>query len=85
MAFDADGNDLGERCNAIEECYEFMLAYAAQGLAGRSVKAPARRFVTFFNARLKRCRGLPTRTLQRSQDRRESLWTIRSVSHRAGS
>ena len=25
-------NDLGYRCNAIEECYEFMLAYAAQGL-----------------------------------------------------
>jgi len=23
---------LDERCNAIEECYEFMLAYAAQGL-----------------------------------------------------
>jgi len=23
-----------ERCNAIEECYEFMLAYAAQGLPG---------------------------------------------------
>jgi hypothetical protein len=22
------------RCNAIEECYEFMLAYAGQGLAG---------------------------------------------------
>jgi hypothetical protein len=27
-------NNLGDRCNAIEECYEFMLAYAAQGLAG---------------------------------------------------
>jgi hypothetical protein len=26
--------DLEDRCNAIEECYEFMLAYAAQGLAG---------------------------------------------------
>ena len=26
-------NNLGDRCNAIEECYEFMLAYAAQGLA----------------------------------------------------
>ena len=26
--------DLSDRCNAIEECYEFMLAYAAQGLAG---------------------------------------------------
>jgi hypothetical protein len=24
--------DLSERCNTIEECYEFMLAYAAQGL-----------------------------------------------------
>src|SRR5260370_19547899 len=23
--------DIWERCNAIEECYEFMLAYAAQG------------------------------------------------------
>jgi hypothetical protein len=25
-------NDLEHACNAIEECYEFMLAYAAQGL-----------------------------------------------------
>jgi|SRR5580700_3364655 hypothetical protein len=24
--------DVSERCNTIEECYEFMLAYAAQGL-----------------------------------------------------
>ena len=24
--------EVEERCNAIEECYEFMLAYAAQGL-----------------------------------------------------
>ena len=27
---------LEDRCNAIEECYEFMLAYAAQGLPGDS-------------------------------------------------
>jgi len=26
--------NLEQRCNAIEECYEFMLAYAAQGLPG---------------------------------------------------
>ena len=26
--------DIAARCNAIEECYEFMLAYAGQGLAG---------------------------------------------------
>jgi hypothetical protein len=25
--------ELNNRCNAIEECYEFMLAYAGQGLA----------------------------------------------------
>jgi hypothetical protein len=25
-------DDMDERCSAIEECYEFMLAYAAQGL-----------------------------------------------------
>ena len=24
--------DISERCNTVEECYEFMLAYAAQGL-----------------------------------------------------
>src|SRR5690349_4767176 len=28
--------ELTDRVNAIEECYEFMLAYAAQGLAGDS-------------------------------------------------
>jgi hypothetical protein len=27
-------DDLSARCDAIEECYEFMLAYAGQGLAG---------------------------------------------------
>ena len=26
--------DVSERCDTIEECYEFMLAYAAQGLRG---------------------------------------------------
>lgn len=26
--------ELGRHCNAVEEAYEFMLAYAAQGLAG---------------------------------------------------
>jgi hypothetical protein len=25
-------DEISERCNTIEECYEFMLAYAAQGL-----------------------------------------------------
>ena len=29
-------NELSERCSVIEECYEFMLAYAGQGLPGES-------------------------------------------------
>ena len=28
------GEDLSARCDTIEKCYEFMLAYAGQGLAG---------------------------------------------------
>ena len=27
--------DVSARCSAIEECYEFLLAYAGQGLSGR--------------------------------------------------
>jgi hypothetical protein len=27
--------DVSARCNTIEECYEFMLAYAGQGLSGK--------------------------------------------------
>jgi len=27
-------DEIGARCAAIEECYEFLLAYAGQGLAG---------------------------------------------------
>src|ERR1700674_1320563 len=26
--------EIGARCNAIEQCYEFLLAYAGQGLSG---------------------------------------------------
>jgi hypothetical protein len=28
------GDEISARCEAIEKCYEFMLAYAGQGLAG---------------------------------------------------
>ena len=28
------GEDISTRCDAIEKCYEFMLAYAGQGLGG---------------------------------------------------
>lgn len=40
--------ELEDRCNAIEECYEFMLAYAAQGLpsdAGTATGGQLRQFL----------------------------------------
>ncbi len=43
--------DIGERCNTIEECYEFMLAYAAQGLpsdAGSTSGGQLREFLQSF-------------------------------------
>lgn len=41
--------ELNRRCDAIEECYEFMLAYAGQGLAGEDSggkSAQIREFLT---------------------------------------
>ena len=35
--------DIVELCDAIEECYEFMLAYAAQGLSGEQGSGPGTR------------------------------------------
>ena len=48
-------NDLTARCNAIEECYEFMLAYAAQGVieeAGSQSAGQLRAFLTRAEAAL---------------------------------
>jgi hypothetical protein len=36
---------LDERCNAVEEFYEFMLAYAAQGLTHVAGGSPIREFL----------------------------------------
>jgi hypothetical protein len=32
--------DIRRRCQAVEQCYEFMLAYAAQGLASETGNQP---------------------------------------------
>jgi hypothetical protein len=37
--------DIWERCNAIEECYEFMLSYAAQGLPSDDSSPQVREFL----------------------------------------
>jgi|SRR5579862_3443559 len=40
------GISLPERCNVIEECYEFMLGYAGQGLPAGSGDGQIRDFLT---------------------------------------
>jgi hypothetical protein len=47
--------ELNRRCDAIEECYEFMLAYAGQGLAGETTSGAAsqiREYLTRCDAAL---------------------------------
>jgi hypothetical protein len=41
-------NDLKSRCDAIEECYEFMLAYAAQGVVNEAGSQSASELRTFL-------------------------------------
>jgi hypothetical protein len=40
--------DLQARCDAIEECYEFMLAYAAQGVVNETGSQSASELRTFL-------------------------------------
>ena len=53
---------IAERCNAVEECYEFMLAYAAQGLptdhgseTGRRIREFLGRAVDAVTALIEAC------------------------------
>jgi hypothetical protein len=47
-----------ERCNAIEECYEFMLAYAAQGLPSDKGSRSAGQVREFLNRVVNALSGL---------------------------
>jgi len=53
--------ELNSRCNAIEECYEFMLAYAAQGLAGDQNNSQVRQFLGRCDQALTDLAGFVTR------------------------
>ena len=50
--------DISERCNTIEECYEFMLAYAAQGLPGDEGGRSAGQIREFLSRAVKAISGL---------------------------
>jgi hypothetical protein len=50
--------DIWERCDTIEECYEFMLAYAAQGLPSDEASRPGGQIREFLNRAVKAIAGL---------------------------
>jgi hypothetical protein len=50
--------DIRERCNAIEECYEFMLAYAAQGLPSDEGSKSGGQVREYLNRAVKAITGL---------------------------
>lgn len=52
-------DDLRDRCNRIEECYEFMLAYAAQGLPGDRESQSGGQLRTFLGRCDEALTGLP--------------------------
>jgi hypothetical protein len=51
-------DDVRERCNAIEECYEFMLAYAAQGLPSEHGSGSGSQLREFLGRAIKALSGL---------------------------
>src|SRR5579872_5218055 len=51
--------DIQERFEVIEECYEFMLAYAAQGLTSDKGSESGRQVREFLNRAVKALAGLP--------------------------
>lgn len=51
-------DDVSARCNSIEECYEFFLAYAGQGLSGRENSASISQIREFLNRAAQALTGL---------------------------
>ena len=50
--------DVSARCNAIEECYEFMLAYAGQGLSGKENSQSSSQVREYLNRAVEALSGL---------------------------
>jgi hypothetical protein len=50
--------DISERCNTVEECYEFMLAYAAQGLPSDEGSKSGGQIREYLNRAVKAISGL---------------------------
>ena len=51
-------DEISARCTAIEECYEFMLAYAGQGLAGDETSQSSGQVREYLNRAVEALSGL---------------------------
>ena len=51
-------DEISARCNAIEECYEFMLAYAGQGLSGKENSGSTSQVREYLNNAVQALSGL---------------------------
>ena len=64
--------DIRDRCNTIEECYEFMLAYAAQGLPSDEGSKSGGQVREYLNRAVEAISGLAENcTAAVKQERRE--------------
>jgi hypothetical protein len=68
--------DILERFEVIEECYEFMLAYAAQGLASDRGTESGRQIRAFLNRAVNAIIGLPDRCAEAMGDGRPSFLAV---------
>jgi hypothetical protein len=74
--------DILERFEVIEECYEFMMAYAAQGLASDKGSESGRQIREFLNRAVNALIGLPDRCVEAMGDGRPSFLAV--LEHDAG-
>jgi hypothetical protein len=65
-----------ERFEVIEECYEFMLAYAAQGLASDKGSESGRQIREFLNRAVNALMGLPDRCAEAMGEGRPSFLAV---------
>ena len=68
--------DILERFEIIEECYEFMLAYAAQGLASDKGSESGRQIREFLNRAVNALIGLPDRCAEAMGEGRPSFLVV---------
>jgi hypothetical protein len=60
--------EIKERCNAIEECYEFMLGYAAQGLASDRDSRSGEKIREFLSGAVNALNGLAQGCVAEARD-----------------